>query len=159
MNLQTLRSLCGSRWQEPESDSGSWIYRPGSFHFPVQGSCFWTELWLHQGENFFDMCSLKYNKHESHTLGLDFMLVFVFLCFQDMMQQLLRGLDYLHTNMVLHRDLKPDNVLVSSQGEVKIADFGLARIYSFNMALTPGVSEVTWPSPDQTELWKLWWFS
>lgn len=57
------------------------------------------------------------------------------------MQQLLRGLDFLHTNMVLHRDLKPENILVSSRGEVKIADFGLARIYTFNIALTPGVSE------------------
>lgn len=56
------------------------------------------------------------------------------------MQQLLRGLDFLHTNMVVHRDLKPENILVSSGGEVKIADFGLARIYSFNTALTPGVS-------------------
>lgn len=59
---------------------------------------------------------------------------------QDVMQQLLRGLDFLHANMVVHRDLKPDNILVRSSGEVKIADFGLARIYSFNMALTPGVS-------------------
>lgn len=63
------------------------------------------------------------------------------LCVQDVMQQLLRGLDFLHTNMVLHRDLKPENILVSSRGEVKIADFGLGRIYTFNIALTPGVSE------------------
>lgn len=63
------------------------------------------------------------------------------LLLQDLMQQLLRGLDFLHTNLVVHRDLKPENILVSSRGEVKIADFGLARIYSFNVALTPGVSE------------------
>lgn len=56
------------------------------------------------------------------------------------MQQLLRGLDFLHTSMVVHRDLKPDNILVRSSGQVKIADFGLARLYSFNVALTPGVS-------------------
>lgn len=59
------------------------------------------------------------------------------------MQQLLSGLEFLHTNLVMHRDLKPDNVLVSSRGEVKITDFGLARIYSFNIALTPGVSEAS----------------
>lgn len=63
------------------------------------------------------------------------------------MQQLLRGLDFLHTNLVVHRDLKPENVLVSSRAEVKIADFGLARIYSFNVALTPGVSEALADAP------------
>lgn len=57
------------------------------------------------------------------------------------MHQLLSGLEFLHTNLVVHRDLKPENILVSSRGELKIADFGLARIYSFNIALTPDVSE------------------
>lgn len=56
------------------------------------------------------------------------------------MLQLLRGLDFLHTNLVLHRDLKPENILVSNRGEVKIADFGLARLHTFNICLTPGVS-------------------
>uniref|UniRef100_A0A673ABY7 cyclin-dependent kinase n=1 Tax=Sphaeramia orbicularis TaxID=375764 RepID=A0A673ABY7_9TELE len=65
-------------------------------------------------------------------------------CIKDLMQQLLQGLDFLHTNMVLHRDLKPENILISSCGKVKIADFGLARIYTFNIALTPGVSEATY---------------
>ncbi|KAI2666141.1 Cyclin-dependent kinase 6 [Labeo rohita] len=37
---------------------------------------------------------------------------------KDVMRQLLSGLDFLHTNTVIHRDLKPDNVLVSSRGEV-----------------------------------------
>lgn len=59
------------------------------------------------------------------------------------MQQLLSGLEFLHTNLVVHRDLKPENILVSSRGEVKITDFGLARIYTFNIALTPGVSEAS----------------
>lgn len=59
------------------------------------------------------------------------------------MQQLLSGLEFLHTSLVVHRDLKPENILVSSRGEVKIADFGLARIYSFNIALTPGVSQAS----------------
>jgi serine/threonine protein kinase len=59
---------------------------------------------------------------------------------QDLMRQFLRGLDFLHANCIVHRDLKPENILVTSGGTVKLADFGLARIYSYQMALTPVVS-------------------
>lgn len=47
------------------------------------------------------------------------------------MRQFLRGLDFLHANCIVHRDLKPENILVTSGGTVKLADFGLARIYSY----------------------------
>ncbi|XP_072549134.1 cyclin-dependent kinase 4 [Salminus brasiliensis] len=67
---------------------------------------------------------------------------------KDIMRQLLRGLDFLHTNMVVHRDLKPDNVLMSSRGEVKIADFGLARIYTYRIALTPCVVTLWYRAPE-----------
>ncbi|XP_029912880.1 cyclin-dependent kinase 6 [Myripristis murdjan] len=67
---------------------------------------------------------------------------------KDVMLQLLQGLDFLHTNMVVHRDLKPDNILISSSGQVKIADFGLARIYTFNIALTPGVVTLWYRAPE-----------
>jgi negative regulator of the PHO system len=48
---------------------------------------------------------------------------------RSFMYQLLRGTAYCHDNRVLHRDLKPQNLLINRKGELKIGDFGLARAY------------------------------
>ncbi|KPP66074.1 hypothetical protein Z043_115460 [Scleropages formosus] len=46
------------------------------------------------------------------------------------MLMLLKGVAFCHENCIMHRDLKPANLLISSTGQLKIADFGLARLFS-----------------------------
>lgn len=48
--------------------------------------------------------------------------------FQLFLFQLLRGLSYIHQRYILHRDLKPQNLLISDTGELKLADFGRKTI-------------------------------
>jgi serine/threonine protein kinase len=48
---------------------------------------------------------------------------------KSFMFQLLRGVAFCHEKHVLHRDLKPQNLLINRRGELKLADFGLARAF------------------------------
>ncbi|KAL8859041.1 MAG: hypothetical protein Q9178_004522 [Gyalolechia marmorata] len=52
--------------------------------------------------------------------------------FQSFIYQILCGLKYIHSANVLHRDLKPGNLLVNADCELKICDFGLARGFSMD---------------------------
>ncbi|KAI8336641.1 protein serine/threonine kinase [Chlamydoabsidia padenii] len=51
------------------------------------------------------------------------------LTIKQMMYQLLKGIAFCHEHRVLHRDLKPQNLLINKKGELKLGDFGLARAF------------------------------
>ena len=52
-----------------------------------------------------------------------------YITIKSFMHQLLQGIAFCHDNRVLHRDLKPQNLLINNKGQLKLADFGLARAF------------------------------
>ncbi|KAJ6641287.1 Cyclin-dependent kinase 9, partial [Pseudolycoriella hygida] len=98
--------------------------------------------------NLLEICRTKANKNNNYRST--FYLVFDF-CEHDLagllsnmnvkfslgevkkvLQQLLNGLYYIHSNKILHRDMKAANVLITKNGILKLADFGLARAISLS---------------------------
>ena len=65
------------------------------------------------------------------------------------MLQVFKGLRYLHDNFIVHRDLKVSNLLLTDKGCVKIADFGLARLYGIPLKpMTPKVVTLWYRCPE-----------
>ncbi|CAH1640582.1 unnamed protein product [Spodoptera littoralis] len=66
-----------------------------------------------------------------------------------LMTQLLQGVQHLHDNNIIHRDLKTDNILLTQDGVLKLADFGLAREYGFPLQqYTPAVGTRWYRAPE-----------
>jgi cyclin-dependent kinase len=75
--------------------------------------------------------------------GLDITVVKSFL------YQLLTGVAYCHLHRVLHRDLKPQNLLINREGDLKLADFGLARAFGIPVrSYTHEVVTLWYRAPD-----------
>jgi hypothetical protein len=68
-----------------------------------------------QGEPIIDFC-------QRHSLGLRARV--------ELLSKLLAAVDYAHRHLVLHRDIKPGNVLVNAEGQTKLIDFGIAKTLS-----------------------------
>lgn len=64
------------------------------------------------------------------------------------MYQLLRGVEYCHTHNIIHRDVKPENILISKNGALKLCDFGFARTMSIGGKYTDYVATRWYRSPE-----------
>ena len=48
---------------------------------------------------------------------------------KDLMKQILESVQYLHKNGIVHRDIKPDNFIVTTDNQIKLIDFNISRKY------------------------------
>src|SRR5690625_4541039 len=69
----------------------------------------------------------------------------------DIMEQILNGIAYAHKNDVIHRDIKPHNILIDKDGNIKITDFGIAVSLSQNSITQTNslLGSVQYISPEQ----------
>lgn len=63
--------------------------------------------------------------------------------------QVAMGLEAAHNKKIVHRDIKPQNIIISTDGKVKVTDFGIARAASSNTISTNAMGSVHYSSPEQ----------
>ncbi len=84
------------------------------------------------GELFDLICKRKLSENEARKI----------------FQQIIFGLEYLHTHQVAHRDLKPENILLDEENNVKIADFGLSNVMRDGIFLYSSCGSPNYAAPE-----------
>lgn len=72
----------------------------------------------------------------------------------DVVRPLFEAIQYAHDKGVVHRDLKPDNIMLTENGTLKVMDFGIARTHNMSMALTADGNTLGTPdymAPEQVQ--------
>lgn len=72
---------------------------------------------------------MDFLEHDLKTLQEDMLDAFSPSEIKTLLLQLTSAVEYLHSNWILHRDLKTSNLLMNNRGQMKVADFGMARYY------------------------------
>lgn len=110
---------------------------------------------LHEGHPYFAMEFVEghdLSHEQAHLAALEPEQRFARVT--EIFIQLCRALDYIHGSGLVHRDLKPSNVLITTDGQVKLTDFGIARNLLSNLQLTGPrqfLGTVTHIAPEQIQ--------
>lgn len=63
--------------------------------------------------------------------------------------QIAQGIEEAHKNKIIHRDIKPQNIIISKEGKVKVTDFGIAKAATSNTITSNAMGSVHYISPEQ----------
>ena len=63
--------------------------------------------------------------------------------------QIAQGMEAAHDNHIIHRDIKPQNIIISRDGKVKVTDFGIAKAATANTVTQNAIGSVHYLSPEQ----------
>ncbi|KAK8871960.1 serine/threonine protein kinase [Tritrichomonas musculus] len=67
----------------------------------------------------------------------------------EIIYQIVEVMKHIHSNKIIHRDLKPTNILIGSDGTVKICDFGISKIMTIEeQTMTSGVGNLIFMAPE-----------
>ncbi|XP_014554489.1 hypothetical protein COCVIDRAFT_104778 [Bipolaris victoriae FI3] len=92
---------------------------------------------------------MEFLEHDLKTLQEDMSEPFMASEVKTLLRQLVSGVGYLHENFIMHRDLKTSNILLNNRGQLKIADFGMARhVPPSNAPLTQLVVTLWYRAPE-----------
>jgi WD40 repeat protein/predicted Ser/Thr protein kinase len=103
------------------------------------------EIGEHQGRHFYSMKLLEGGNLAEHRIEDRTKVALL-------MAKVARAIHYAHQRGVLHRDLKPTNILIDSRGEPHVTDFGLAKLFDEDTTLTQSISVLGTPAYMAPEL-------
>jgi serine/threonine protein kinase len=109
------------------------------YSFFRQGDDFFMAMELVRGETLADLIL------RSGTISCDAAI--------SMFRHVLEGLSYAHQNGVVHRDIKPSNIMLTTDGSVKLMDFGIARVMGTERMTVQGglIGTLEYMSPEQIQ--------
>ncbi|KAF1741691.1 hypothetical protein MXB_5660, partial [Myxobolus squamalis] len=93
--------------------------------------------------------NMEYCQHDLATLIQNLPAPFSEAQIKNVVFQILQGLYFLHSHYIVHRDMKLSNILMNSAGTIKIADFGLARAYTYPYKPMTPIVVTLWYRPPE----------
>ena len=100
------------------------------FRVPMPTSIIWPTLRCKQCQTNANLRQNCFTKVSPRNLGLVFFFRVPMPTTTSIIWQTLQAVNYCHMHNCIHRDVKPENILLTRDGVVKLCDFGFARVFS-----------------------------